>query len=480
MISHFLYPDQGILGYNCFIMDIIEKVTKTVKKYSMLSPGDSVLIALSGGPDSVCLTIILDKLRANFNLTLRAIYINHGLRPEEIGREEDFCRRFCDGLGVEFYSESIDVKGYGRRRRLSIQEAARELRYEVLKRHALLLKAQRIALGHNADDQAETIIMRLLRGSGIKGLSGIPPVRGKIIRPLIETKRAEIEDFLSRQQPPVTYMVDSSNLKTEYLRNRIRLKLIPQLKELNPSLIETLSKSSIVMSEEDLYLETIVTKTMLRLVSRRDEGLIELFLVPLEGLERPILRRTLVRAVSELIGSKGLGFTHIEDLMRLIKEGKSGDMVNLPKGLRAVKKYSTLLLTTRERIELLPRYLEVPGEVRLEEINAAVRVGVSSAVEDYGDGRTRAVFDLDRINHPLRIRKRREGDFFYPDGMGNRRKKLQDFFVDEKIPREERDSIPIIVSGDQIVWVAGYRMDGRFKAGDKTRRFLVIEFIRDG
>jgi len=460
-------------------MDLLKKVNETIKKYSMLSKGDSVLIGLSGGPDSVCLTIILDKLRSNFNLSLSAIYVNHGLRPEESEREESFCRGLCERLGIGFYTEPVDVRGYMKGHRVNnLQEAARDLRHEAFKRYALLLKAQRIALGHNADDQAETILMRLLRGTGRRGLAGIPPVRGKIIRPLIEVQRAEIEDFLSGHQPPIRYMVDSSNLKTEYLRNWVRLDLIPRLKEMNPSLIKTLSRSSIVMSEEDLYLETIVTKTMLRLVSRRDEGLVELFLVPLEGLERPILRRVLIRAVDEVIGSRGIGFTHIEDLMGLIREGKSGDMLSLPRGLKAIKGYSTFLLTTRGRPEVLPRLLDVPGEVHLVEVNVTIRASVSSVVEDHGDGKNRAVFDLDRLVCPLRIRKRREGDYFYPAGMGGKRKKLQDFFVDEKVPRYERDGVPVVTSGEDIIWVAGYRMDERFKAGEGTKRFLVLELIK--
>jgi|Deesub1362A_J573_1020465.scaffolds.fasta_scaffold00289_23 tRNA(Ile)-lysidine synthase len=461
-------------------MDILKKVNGTIKKYSMLSPGDSVLIGLSGGPDSVCLTIILDKLRPNFNLSLSAVYVNHGLRPEESKREESFCRDLCKGLDIRFYSESVNVREYMKDHRVNnLQEAARELRHDVFRRHALLLKAQRIALGHNADDQAETILMRLLRGTGRRGLTGIPPVRGKIIRPLIEVQRSEIEAFLAAQQPPVRYMVDSSNLKTDYLRNWIRLNLIPQLKRLNPSLIETLNRSAVVLSEEDLYLETMVTKTMLRLVSKRDEGLVELFLVPLEGLERPIMRRVLIRAMGEVIDPREIEFIHIEDVMRLIREGKSGDMISLPKGLKAIKKYSTLLLTTKRDVEVLPRLLDVPGEVYLGEINATIRASVSSTVEHDGDGKGRAVFDLDRVSCPLRIRKRREGDYFYPAGMGDKRKKLQDFFVDEKVPRHERDSIPVVTSGEEIIWVAGYRMDGRFKAGRGTKRFLVLEFIRD-
>lgn len=461
-------------------MELLQRVINTIKKYSMLTEGNGVLIGLSGGPDSVCLTIILDKLRDNFNLSLSAIYINHGLRQEENKREESFCRTLCDRLNMKFYTESVNVKEYARLKGLNIQEAGRELRYRVFKRYSEEIKAKRIALGHNADDQAETMIMRLLRGAGRKGLSGIPPVRGNIIRPFIEIQRGEIENFLTQQKPPVEFLIDSSNLRTDYLRNWIRLKIVPELKKQNPAFIETINRSSVILNEEDAYLDTIVTKTMMRLVSRKDEESIELFLFPLERLEMPILRRVLIKAISGVIPFKGIDFVHIEELIKLIRGGKSGNMFILPKGLRAVKKYSTFLLTTKNRTEIQPHSFHIPGKLYLEEINALIKTEVSSAMDKTADGKKKAVFDLNTLTLPLCVRKKREGDYFYPADMNNKKKKLQDFFVDEKIPREERDSIPIMVSGDDVVWIAGYRMDERFKAGEKTKRFLIAEYIKLG
>lgn len=444
----------------------------------MLSPNDNVLIALSGGPDSVCLTIILDKLRDNFNLSLSAIYINHGLRPDEIDKEESSCRRLCDTLGINFYTASIDVKGYAEMKRMNLQESARELRYQVLHDYARRIDANRIALGHNADDQVETILMRLIRGTGRKGLLGIPPVRGRIIRPLIEIERREIEDFLLSQSPRVEFMIDSSNLKTDYLRNWIRIKIIPELKSQNPNLIETVSRSSIILSEEDAYLDMLTSKAMLRLVSKRDDESVELFLLPLESLDRPIMRRVIIKAISEIIPFKGVDFVHIEDIIKLIRDGKSGDLVTLPDGLRVIKKYSTLLISIKGRAEVQSRPLNVPEELYLNEINAIIRTNLSLELDKNGDGKRKAIFDLDTLKLPLQVRKRREGDYFCPIGMGGKKKKLQDFFVDEKIPRDERDSIPIIVSDNDIIWVAGYRMDERFKPTEKTKRFLIIEYIK--
>ena len=195
-------------------MELLEKVKETINKYSMLSEDDCVLIGLSGGPDSVCLAVILDKLKKDFNLSLHALYVDHGLRPDEVGKEEEFCGELCSKLEINFFSESVDVKSHVKRKGINIQEAARELRYTAYDNAAARVRATKIALGHNADDQAETLLISLFRGSGRKGLSGMPPVRNSgyrvqgsgfsvkndilIIRPLIEIERSEIEEFLSQ------------------------------------------------------------------------------------------------------------------------------------------------------------------------------------------------------------------------------------------------------------------------------------------
>jgi tRNA(Ile)-lysidine synthase len=460
-------------------MKLLQKVQETIKKYSMLSKGDSVLIGLSGGPDSVCLTVILDKLKGNFNLSLHAVYVDHGLRPEEGKKEQAFCRTICEKLGIGFCSKSVDVKGYAKEKRLNIQEAARELRYQIFEEVSKEINATKIALAHNADDQAETVLMRLLRGSGSKGLSGIPPVRGKIIRPLIEIERREIEKFLSQNlsiipQTSPPFIIDSSNLKTDYLRNWIRLKVMPELKRHNPALVYSIGRSAEILRDEDVYLESIVTKTLEGLISKKANNLIELSLFPLENMEKPILRRLLRRAIKEIRGTeRGIDFVHIEDIINLIKNGKSGDSLNLLNGIRAIKGYSTLLLTSEAPLKLKTCVLNVPGELFLEENGIILKTEISENMEDVIAGKDTAVFDYDSLTFPLIVRMREQGDYFYPSGFG-KRKKLQDFFVDNKVPKDKRDVVPIVVSGKDIIWVAGYRMDERFRAKKDTKRFLII------
>lgn len=471
-------------------MELLKKIRKTIIKYNMLSEGDNVIIGLSGGPDSVCLGIILHKLRVDFNLTLNAVYVDHGLRPDEVENEKAFCKNFCNNLGIGFFTRAVDVKEYAKDRKLNIQEAARELRYHAYEEVSKKAGAAKIALGHIADDQVETVLIHLMRGAGYKGLSGMPPVRSSesrvkknvlIIRPLIEIERSEIENFLINnselrtQNLELPFIVDSSNLKKDYFRNWIRLMIIPEFKKKSPALVKSISRMADILREEDAYLEIIVTKTLMRLISRKSADAIELFILPLETMEKPILRRVLRRAVSEAEGLKGIDFIHIEDMIELIKRGKSGDRIYLPKGIRVIKNYSTMVITSRPPQKISTYTINVPGEVVLNEIKAVIKASAGNKSDDYGDGKITTVFDADKIGTILTVRQRENGDFFYPSGFG-KRKKLQDFFVDEKVPRDERDSIPIVVSGNDIVWVAGFRGDERFNAAADTKRFLRLEF----
>ena len=442
----------------------------------MLSGQERVLVALSGGPDSVCLLYVLKDLKEEFRLDLSVLYVDHGLRPEEAVGEKEFCKNLCAKLKLPFLTKSIDVKSYAEENKLNRQEAARELRYRVFEDTSLEINADKVALGHTADDQAETLIMRLLRGSGPAGLSGIPPVRGKFIRPLIAIQRKEIKQYLEGER--IDFIVDSSNLKKDYLRNKIRLSLMPLIEEMNPNIIDTLSRTAAIFREEERYFEILVAKALMKLISRKTNSRIELFLSPLVAMEKIILRRTLRRAIDETKGLRGISFVHIEDIIELIKIGRAGDRLYLPHGMRAIKAYSTFTLTSEPPVRLGAYSLEVPGETVLKEarilIQASIQESQESEIKDRKPSDIFAAFDADRLIFPLMIRPRKEGDFFYPHGFG-KKKKLQDFFVDEKVPRDERDAIPLIVSGENIIWVIGYRGDERFKVKDETKRVLKLE-----
>ena len=421
----------------------------------------------------MCLLAVLNTLKDDLNLKLHAVYVDHGLRPYETPREIEFCKNLCHEMSALLISKTIDVKTYAKEEGMNLQEAAREQRYRILDQVFHESKADRIALGHTADDQLETFFMRFFRGSGPGGLSGIPPVRVKIIRPLIEVERREIEGFLGTQG--LTYMVDSSNLKEDYLRNRLRLSLIQEFKRINPRIAQTVSRTMDILREEERYFDVAVTKALMKLICRKTDLRIELFLAPMRSMDKVILRRVLRRAIDQTRGLKGMGFQHIEHVMELIKKGKPGDRLFLPKGLRVIENYSTLVVTSEIPRRMETVTLSVPGEAVMSDIKAVLNASLEGPVESYGNGKTTAVFDADITGTTLMVRPREKGDFFYPMGFG-KKKKLQDFFVDEKVPRDERDAIPLVVSGTDILWIAGHRGDERFKVTEGTKRFLKLEF----
>lgn len=466
------------------VQGLINKVTASIKKHSMLSGGETVLIGLSGGPDSVCLFHVLNSLRDRYDLGLHAIYIDHGLRPGETEQEKEFCRNLCDTFNVPFITKSVDVKSHAKEHKLNIQDAARQLRYAIYHETSYDIQAHKIALGHTADDQAETLLMRLFRGAGPTGLAGIPPVRKNIIRPLIEVPRREIEGFLDGQK--IDFVIDSSNLKKDYLRNKIRLSLIPIIKEFNQDIIETLSKTASIFRDEERYFEIIVTKTLMKLISRKTDTRIELFFAPFEIMDKVLIRRVLRRAIDETRSLSGISFIHIEDIIELIKHGKPGDRLYLPGGIRVIKEYSTFALTSESPAKLTTYTMTIPGATILKEAGVLIKatmVGEDvSELAAYPQGlwRSFGIFDSDKLRFPLTVRPRKNGDFFYPSGFG-KKKKLQDFFVDMKIPRDERDRVPLVISGDDIIWVVGYRGDERFRVTGDTKNTVRLEVkkVRD-
>jgi tRNA(Ile)-lysidine synthase len=400
-------------------MGLIDKVSATIEKHHMISGGETVLVGLSGGPDSVCLVMVLHSLQPQLKLKLRAIYVDHGLRPEETPDEIELAGDLCGRLDIPFGVKQVDVKPYAKKHGLNTQDAARALRYEALEDAALEAGANAIALGHNLDDQVETFLMHILRGSGPRGLSGIPPARGNIIRPLIETERKEIEGYLDAEG--ISYVIDSSNLKDEYLRNRLRASIMPTLKEINPGIMETLERTMEILRDEDRYLEIQVTKTLMKLISRKTGASIEIFLVPLEGMDKVILRRVLRRAVEATEGLRSISFKHIEDIMHLIKTGSAGDRLYLPRDVRVIKKYSTLLLTS-EPPQTLGTYSIGPGdEVSLPEAGLVLSASLQDTSPAVPEDKDTAAIDADKVNLPLTVRARKDGDYFYPEGFGKRK-----------------------------------------------------------
>jgi tRNA(Ile)-lysidine synthase len=441
----------------------------------MISEGDCVIVAVSGGPDSVCLLHILHELKDELNIRLVVAHFDHGLRSAEDESETAFVRDLAQSLKVPF--ETAKGRLLSKRTRGSREEVARNARYAFLEKVRKKHKAQKIALGHNLNDQAETILMRLLRGSGPSGLTGIPPSRdGSIIRPLIEIERQEIENYLKAKK--LASVTDSSNLKTDYMRNKIRLEIMPLLEEQQPQLTRLLAQTAEILRDEDDYLE----QTAEAWVGKNIE------ILPQNALSMPIpyflklpvaSRRRVIRLAIKDVKKdlRRISWDHIEAIQRLAQAEKPQAALNLPGRLTVRRTYGHLILSASMKRKPKPFHyrLDEPGAYDLREIGRSISF---EEIKNRRDLRLRgskwtALLDAETLRFPLTLRSFKAGDKFIPFGMKGH-KKLKDFFVDLKLPLEQRYLTPILCWNDKPVWVCGFRIDDRFKVTSDTKRVMKV------
>ncbi|KXG74526.1 tRNA(Ile)-lysidine synthase [Fervidicola ferrireducens] len=458
-------------------MDIIEVFKRTVLKYRMIKNGDRVLVGVSGGPDSVCLLHLLLRFKDEFGVNLAVAHLNHSFRGREADEDEAFVKDLARKWDLPFYAEKIDVPAYIRETGLSPEDAARRVRYAFFERVREKIKASRIALAHNSNDREETILMNIFRGSGIEGLVGIEPVRDHYIRPLIEVERDAIEEYLRKEGIP--YRIDSTNLQTIYFRNKIRLELIPLIKrDYCPHLSAALKRLSEIASLDVSFLEELSREAYSN-TAKRVPGGVMINLEKFGEMHDSLKFRVVRKAVEEILGNlQDFEYRHAKMLVEFIKEKPTGSKLNLPHGLVGEKSYEYFYIYGKAPPEAKSFYYElpVPGEVEIPEAGAVIAARIAEVKEGFSLKKSPnlAYLDYDRIKDQLAVRNRRPGDRFIPFGSGFS-KKLQDFFVDNKIPARERDRVPLVVSGDQILWVCGMRIDERFKVTDKTKKVLVLE-----
>lgn len=460
-------------------MDLVARACSAIKRFRMIQPGELVLVGVSGGPDSVALLHVLWMLRQELKIDLQVVHLNHRLRGEDALADALFVRELAEKLGLSCTVEECDVRSLAKKNGLSLQEAAREARFAFFEREKMRLGASKVALGHHADDQAETILFNFLRGTGVGGLAGIPPVRGIYIRPFCEVRRREIEEYCRVNSLPTR--LDRSNLKPVYVRNRIRLRLIPFLeKEFNPRLVDALVRLGNICREENAYLDRISRDFFGKIVQGEEGGKVVLSVQSLLAQPVPIQRRVL-RLAWQKAGNqaKELPFRHVERLLEIL----SGDegALSLPCGVRAVKKKTVVQFVRSAGRASIPPYrypLKVPGLTRIPE--AGLEIGaeilpVESAPSPKTLTRREALLDYGLLKLPLWVRRRKEGDFFSPLGLKGRIK-LKKFFIDQKIPYDGRDRIPVVVTdGEEIVWVAGLRIADPWKVTEKTTTCLYLQ-----
>ncbi len=459
------------------ILKMIKKIKQTLIRYNMLDPGDRVVVGVSGGPDSVCLLSVLYEIKVEFHIELIVAHFDHALRPLEDDAETRFVESLAMTLDLPFVTKKSAPglwPGNG-----PLEERARQARYCFLKKVGNSYAAQKIAVGHTLNDQAETVLMRLLRGSGVSGLSGILPCRqDQIIRPLIRVSRAEVTAYLEKKG--LEYLTDPTNTDPCFLRNRIRHEILPELEKIQPRIVHRLGRTAEMMRRDNEWLEAESERWVNQhfRINRNREWCVPLspFMQLSEGMKFRVIRH----AVKKISGTlRRIGLRHIEAVNSMAESTKSQSRVDLPNGGVVKRTYDRLVFSNvkGEKIKPFCYSLEGPGTFELPEINATMRLEEIEAKDlpDTTESRWTAFLDADQINFPLILRNVRPGDRFIPLGMSGHRK-VKDFFIDLKVPLEERARTPILTHEDKLLWICGFRVDQRFRVVPETEKIVKVVF----
>ena len=432
---------------------MISSAVDTIEKYNMIDYGDNIVLGLSGGADSVCLLHVLLELKEKYNLKIVSVHVNHGLRDEEAKRDEDFVKNLCIRLNVEVKVFYYDILKESKNLKLTIEEAGRLVRYEAFEKVLVESSANKIAVAHNLNDQSETLIMNFLRGSGLKGLSGIPAVREKIIRPLINTSREKIEEFCENKS--IRYIMDSSNNSLDYTRNKVRLNLLPYLKkEFNENIVDTLCRNAEIFSIEDDFINEEAKKAYEKcVIISNDTKKVDLeeFLKNHEVIQRRIIRLLFLSFTKTL---KNFSNKHINMVM-LIAKNQTGKSIDLPYGLKVEKSYNNLFVFKSLLHKDYLYELEMGSFFYINELNAYISCEQNEILSKKGFTNTfTKVFNYDKISEGLIVRNRKSGDKIYIKSVGN--KKIKSYFIDKKVARNERDNIPLLLENQNVIWIMPY------------------------
>ncbi len=474
---------------------LIHQVSTAIRKSRMIEPGDRILVALSGGPDSVALALVLDELRqrpsADFSIAFA--HLNHRMR-ESSNEDEAFCNRFASRHGIELVSARIDVTDEARRKKRSPEEAARLARYRFLEQTAAQLGCHKIALGHTKNDQAETLLLRLLRGAAATGLGAMRPViNNRLIRPLLEIERDTIIDFLKKRQAP--YKLDPTNEDCSIARNRVRHEALPFLEQsFNPSLVDTLCRTAEVLRDEDDWMEELASRSLEKLATTgagKDE--LQLPVEALGNLHPAHARRVLRCALRTARGNlRAITARHLEDTSSLVLPGKSGKRIDLP-GVVVERRFDRLIIrpssSSRSHSEFQPQdgyngyeyVLPVPGSVEVPEVGGAILAEErwEPTLPAARGKKVVVAFDesvrggLSRLS----VRNPRPGDRFRPLGAPGS-KSLNRYLMDRHVGRQDRRTIPLVVQGErEVLWVVGHAVSEQSRVHPASHRSLQLSWV---
>lgn len=449
---------------------IQETFKKTIREYNLLEKKDKILIAYSGGLDSTGLLSLLLELRKEWAFRLFLGHFNHKLR-QSAEDDEDFVKQVAQKFSIPLFVDHKDVRNYAQSKKINLEEAGRELRYDFLKKTALEIGKAKIATAHTMTDQAETFLMRLMRGSGLRGLGSIFPVKGEIIRPLIQIEREEIELFLKKKKMP--FRIDETNFDRRFLRNRIRLELIPYIREnYEPQIVSQLGRTASIIREENVFLEKIgKEKARGAILRKNNQHLLDS--KSLSSLPKALARRVVQEFISDLKGDlREISFEDVESVLNL-KEGKERP---IKKDIVLRREQGLIFLKKKPHPKIRYEYswngkspLEI-RELKLRFMGKRIKRGKSPL---RFDDNTTAFLDLDKLRFPLLVRSRQDGDRYRPLGAPGM-KKLKEIMRAKRIPLTERERRPVFLSGGDIVWILGLPVSEKFKVQEGSGNIFVI------
>ncbi len=452
--------------------NVIKIVENTIEKYNLIESEDKVLLGVSGGPDSMFMLYALNKLKGKLHFEVAVATFNHKLR-REAKEEAGFVKSFAEKLSLNFFYGESDVKKVAQEEKLTIEEAARKERLNFLFKIKEEYKFDKIALAHNKDDFIETVLYHIIKGSGMEGLVGISPKSfNGIIHPILFIEKHEIEEFLLMHKIP--YKTDWTNFSVDYTRNRIRHQIIPLITAINESFKDNITSMSDIIREENNFLSEVVEKDK-EIVSFKENGKVYYSMKIFLSLPKFEQRRI----IKKLFGEKNASFERVERILKFLhgeerKENFYGNLFIFKKDdVFFINEEKEIPFTTDEEYEL-----DIPDTKLIKEANATIRLYTTSNKNIGELSKNRAVFDLEKLKLPLKVRFRKAGDRIK---IENGTKKLQDLFTDAKIPVGARAKVPILVdANDKILWVIGIRRSALYKVNKKTKIILIVEVKSEG
>ncbi|SDY58261.1 tRNA lysidine(34) synthetase TilS [Tindallia californiensis] len=462
-------------------------IIKKVIESKQLNVNDHIVVGFSGGADSVCLLHALFQLADTYRLQIVAAHLNHNLRGMDSNEDATFAMNFARRHQITCVVKSVDIAKSAKEEGISLETAGRISRYQFFEEVAEKIGANKIALAHHQNDQAETILMNLIRGAGLEGLSGMPMVRDKIMRPLLHCRREQIEEYCRYWDLP--YQIDQSNQETEYFRNKIRLELIPKIKKYQPNVIESIGKTSVLLEQDRQYIEEKVEEAYSEVLCYKTDKVISISPSKLLQYHPSIVSRVIRKAYMFFnTREQTISFDQVHHILSLLDQKKTEKEVQLPGEIKVLFKTDEIKIGKKEDIEksyseetmkeAIP--LKIPGITRLVQRNGYFRCEVVNIekMKNRGKDPYCQYFDFDQLPEHIVVRNRREGDRLKPLGT-NGSKKVKDFFIDQKIPVEKRNMIPLIASENEILWVVGHRISELVKITQKTKKVLKIQFRSD-